>query len=489
MARGIRGKFTLTALLLLLISLAGAKFADEDKALAEKIDAIVKADVKYDLFSGTVLVAHEGKVIYSAAIGYADKDHLTKNTLDTKFNIGSIGKCYTATLIMQLVQQGKIKLKDTLGMYLPDFPHPEKDKIQIQHLLNHSSGLANYMEHKDYQCKMHSMRKISDALPLIYDQELLFQPGERFSYSNSGMVVLGAIIEKVTGMQYKDYLRQQILEPLGMSDTAIVYADEVVLNRATGYRQLPEKGKYSVEVFGEPPAFSDGGLYSTVGDMLKFDQALYGEKLLSEKYKQIMFTPVGPSPTYAFGWGSYDRDGTRMIGHSGGCPGFNAIFNRYPEKGYTLIVLSNYDGGAGPLAATIDAALLDQPYELATEYDFNFRMGYSLEGEEDYRRAVEVFAKNLTGEKPHLPSLYQSARARILGQFDQEKAIAELDKYIQLADEKTEPSIAAAWWRKGIAYEQLQQVDKAIECYKKSLELEPDFEQAKESLEKLENKK
>ncbi|HUX08117.1 MAG TPA: serine hydrolase [Acidobacteriota bacterium] len=480
---------TLLVLMLMMVSLAAVAAANQEKSLKDKIDEIVKAEAKYDLFSGAVLVAHEGEVIYSAAVGYADMDHQVKNALNTKFNIGSIGKCYTATLIMQLAQQGKIKLTDPLSKFLPDFPHPEKDKIQIQHLLNHSSGLDNYMGHKDYECKMHTLRRISDVLPLIYDQEILFQAGERFSYSNSGMVLLGAVIEKVTGTEYKDYLRQQILDPLGMADSGIVYADEVVLNRATGYRKLPDNGGYSVQVFGEPPAFSDGGLYSTVEDMLKFDQALYGEELLSEEYKQIMFTPVGPSQTYGFGWGVWELSGTKAIGHNGGCPGFNAEFRRFPEMGYTLIILSNYDGGADWLAQTINSALLGLDYAVATEFDLNFRHGFILQATGDYRKSIEYFAKNIRGDQPHLPSLYQSARSRIVGQFEQAEAIAELDRYIELADENAEPSVAAAWWRKGVAYEQLQQVDEAIECYKKSLELDPNFPQAKESLERLEEKK
>ncbi len=461
-----------------------------EQSVIEKIDEIVKAEVQYDLFSGTVLVAENGEIIYSGAFGYAHRDHEVPNKLNTRFNIGSIGKTFTATLIMQLVQEGKINLSDSLSKYLPDFPHYQKDKIQIKHLLNHSSGLANYMAHEKYDKQWHELRKIDDALLLIYDQNLLFEPGTKFRYSNSGMVVLGAIIEKVTGMQYKDYLKQRILDPLGMKDSGIFYPEDVVPNRAIGYDNI-SSDQYRSEVLREMPAFSDGGLRSTVTDMLKFDQALYGEELLTEEYKEIMWTPVGPHETYAYGWSVFPFHGTKIIYHNGGLPGFNSEFRRYPEKGYTIIVLSNYSGDpAFELTIKIEALLLGLPYRLATKFDLDYRRGmfYQLQ-QEDYEKALEFFGKSLKSDEPHLPSLYQSARTRIIGEFDQEAAIEELDRYIKLADENTRPSIAAAWWRKGVAYEQLEKTKKAIKCYEKSLELDPEFEHAKESLQKIKEKK
>jgi CubicO group peptidase (beta-lactamase class C family) len=472
---------------LCLFALAASGTAAE-KTLKEKIDEIVRAEVKHDLFSGTVLVAEYGKIIYSGAFGYADRDHMVPNKLETRYNIGSIGKTFTATLVMQLVQEGKIDLEDSLSMYLPDFPHWERDKIKIKHLLNHSSGLGNYMAHEKYDMGWHSIRSIEDALELIYDQDLLFEPGTRYRYSNSGMVVLGAVIEKVTGKSYKDYLTERILEPLGMSESGIVYPEDIVPNRAIGYSHTGEY--YRSEVLREMPALSDGGLRTTVNDMLKYDQALCGEELLSGKYKEIMWTPIEPSRPYAFGWEVVPIEGGTVIRHGGGLPGFNAAFRRYPEQGYTIIVLANYNGDpANELADKIKAALFGQPYALATAADRDYRCGMYYQMEENYEKALEYFSKNIGGDEPHLPSLYQSARTKILGEFDQEKAIEELDRYIKFADENTRPSIAAAWWRKGVAHEQLGNTKKAVRCYEKSLELEPDFELAKESLEKIKGQK
>jgi len=460
-----------------------------DASLMDTIDKIVKAQEQYDLFSGTVLVAEHGKILYTAAAGYANMDHRVSNRLETRFNIGSIGKTFTAVLIMQLVQAEKIKLTDPLKKYLPDFPFPEGEKIQIKHLLNHSAGLDNYMAHEDYQAKKDELRKISDVLPLIYGQKPLFQPGEKFSYSNSGMVVLGAVIEKISGMAYGDYLKEKILDPLGMRDTALAYTEDVMPGRATGYNNI-YKSSYQAETLREMPAFSDGGLYTTVIDLLKFDQALYSEALLNETSRKIMFTPEGPNKNFAYGWIVVPFGGTTVIYHGGGCPGFTAEFRRYPEKGYTLIVLSNYYISAFDLTNTLEAVLLGLPYAMPSRFDLNYRRGmYYQEGHQEYKKSLEYFDKNLGDSEPHLPSLYQSARSKLLGEFDQEKAIEELDRYIQLADTGTEPSIAAAWWRKGVAYEQLGRTKQAIESYQESLSLDADFKQSKEALERLGEKR
>jgi tetratricopeptide (TPR) repeat protein len=202
--------------------------------------------------------------------------------------------------------------------------------------------------------------------------------------------------------------------------------------------------------------------------------------------KQIMFTPLEASPNYAYGWQIDQLEGTRVLYHGGSSGGFSSEFRRYPEMGYTLIVLSNYRGAASQLAEKIERMLVGLPYALASQADQYFRRGMACQQREHYTKAVELLAKNINGEEPHLPSLYQSARSRILGEFDQEEAIKQLDMYIELADEKTQPSIAAAWWRKGIANEQLGRTKQAIDCHTTSLELDPDFDLARQALARLE---
>jgi CubicO group peptidase (beta-lactamase class C family) len=251
--------------------------------LNRKIDEVMNAFVKLDQFSGTVLVAKDGKPLYAKAFGEADKDHHVKNTLDTKFNIGSIGKTFTGTAIMQLAERGKLKVTDPASKYLDGFPFG--DKITIHHLLSHTSGTFNYFAHPEFQNKMFTIRSVNDALPLIYDQNLRFEtPGEQFLYSNSGIVILGAIIEKITGQRYSSYIRENILQPLGMNDTGINYLEQIIENRASGYVKSPTS-TFSRNIFAVPPANADGGIETTVGDMLKFDQALYGDKLVGEIYK------------------------------------------------------------------------------------------------------------------------------------------------------------------------------------------------------------
>ena len=481
-------KTKLSILFIVPIALAHISHAQENASLASVIDKYARAEAEHDLFSGAVLVAKSGETVYQGAFGYAQKEKEILNEIGTQFSIGSIGKTLTAVLIMQLVEQDKLKLTDTLDKYLPDFPYEEKREIQIHHLLNHTSGLGNYFTHEDYQSKMQVIRSIDQALELVYDQKPLFEPGTQYAYSNSGMLVLGAIIEEVTGMSYREYLRKHILDPAGMSHSGIWYPEDDVPDRATGYSKTGE-GTYEIETENEFPAFSDGGLYSTVGDMLKYDLALRDNQLLSPQYKEIMFTVTQPAENYAYGWevGTFkDHDFT---GHVGGCPGFSADFIRFQEDQVMIIVLSNYTDGAGMLAAKLRHLVFgadEDNIPLATEYDYNFNKGrYLSEVKKDYRASVEYFDKNIRGPEPHLPSLFSAARSRILGDFEVEEAIELLKEYMELNPGASRGTQAAVWWLSGEGYRKLNDRDRAIDCFKRSLEIKPDLGRAKGSLEQI----
>jgi CubicO group peptidase (beta-lactamase class C family) len=349
-------------------AVATGSTAATERSEAQELELAVRSHAELDLFSGVVLVARNGKTIYAGAFGVADKDHRVPNSLETRFNVGSIGKSFTATLIMQLVEQGSLALNDPLGKHVPAFPFPEKDEITIHHLLSHTSGLGNYWMHPDFAAKASELRRVDDWLPFIYDEKPSTAPGEAFRYSNSGVVVLGAIIERVCAKPYPQVLRERILDPLGMRETGIVYADQVVPNRSTGYSRQAD-GTYLSNVFREPPAGPDGGLYATAGDLLRFDQGLHGEALLSEASKETMFTPAPNADGYACGWGTGTQHGKRFVGHTGGTTGVEAVFRRYLDDGLTVIVLSNYHKGASPIFASIDALLHAEPHALPSRDD------------------------------------------------------------------------------------------------------------------------
>lgn len=345
-----------------LLAIPFPLLAGEHAVQVHDIEAVIARHAQQDLFSGTVIVAHNGRIVHASAHGEANKDHRVPNRLDTRHNIGSIGKLFTAVAIMQLVEAGKLRLDDTLALHLPDYPFPEKDAITIQQLLNHSSGLGDYMKHEDYRRRIDGIRTIADILPLVYAQKPLFAPGARFGYSNSGMVVLGAIIEKASGLRYPDYLQRHIFAPAGMHDSRLAQEDEVLANRSIGYLHDPEGG-YRANVREIMPASADGGLRTTAPDLVRFDRALAGDVLLSADSRQRMLTPVGPAPFLASGWFTQRVAGHLAVGHGGGAPGINAEFRRYPDDGLTVIVLSNYDMGATPLTEEIEKALFSQPGE------------------------------------------------------------------------------------------------------------------------------
>jgi CubicO group peptidase (beta-lactamase class C family) len=458
--------------------LLGCWVGAEERVPAEEMAEVMAEFARLDIFSGTVLVARGGEVVYAEAFGEANKDHGVANTLETNYNIGSIGKTFTGVAIMQLVEQGKVELDAPVSGYLEDFPYG--DSITIHHLLSHTSGMFNYMAHPGYRAQMPRLRRISDWLPLIYDQELVFgTPGESFAYSNSGIVTLGAVIEKVSGTPYEDYIRANILEPAGMTDTGINYPEEIVPNRASGYTK-GVTGSFTGAILQVPPASADGGIETTVHDLLAFDRALYGEGLLSAASKEKMFTPN--LENYGYCWRVAVDDGRRTIGHGGGAPGVSASFMRYPDDDVTIIVLSNYSGGASsrqparaleaitfgvdydppkpPLGETIYRALKDGRsdttvegletlvgqggYEIRRPFELNI-LGYELLGEDEVEMAIAVFELNLS-RFPKDPNCYDSLAEAHLTAGDREQAIT---------------------------------------LYRKALEVDPEFENSRRMLERL----
>ena len=326
----------------------------------KKIDAVMQKYIELDRFSGTVLLAKDGKILYEKAFGEANKSYNVKNTLDTKFNIASMGKMFTGVSIFQLEEQGKLNINDPVIKYLKDFPFG--DKVKIYHLLSHTSGIGSYMRHPDYRANRNAFKNSNDLLPIIYEQKLIFEtPGERFSYSNSGMIVLGAIIEQVSGKTYSDYITENIFIPLNMNDTQMSLLDEVIENHATGYMKSIS-GKFHNNLYQSSPPHADGGILSTVHDILKFDQALYSSILINDTSKKKMFTAL--KVTYGLAFQVEDRQGNKVVGHSGGMPGFSSYFSRYLKDKYTIVVLSNYDMISKNVTHYIEDILYEQDYKL-----------------------------------------------------------------------------------------------------------------------------
>ena len=227
-----------------------------------KIKDIVEAEAKYDYFSGTVLVAKNDSIVYKGAFGYANRDFNIPNTLKTKFNIGSITKTFTALAIMQFVEQGKIDVDDPISKYLPDCPIPEKNKITIHQLLTHTSGLYDYAN-SEVIFDMLYKRSINEMIPYVYGSGLLFNPGDSVSYSSGGYILLGSVIEKVSGMTYKQYLNEKIFKPAGMKNSDLLFAEDISPNKAEGYKQI-DREKFINRKLLDFPASSAGGIFTMI---------------------------------------------------------------------------------------------------------------------------------------------------------------------------------------------------------------------------------
>lgn len=331
---------------------------------AARMDQVIQPYVANHQFMGSVLVARNGQVIYSKGYGSADLEWDVPNSPGTKFRLGSVTKQFTAASILLLEERGKLSVSDPVKKYLPDAP-AAWDKITIFHLLTHTSGIPNFTGFADYQ-KLEPFAATSEQLVARFrDKPLDFEPGEKWQYSNSGYVLLGYLIEKITGESYEKFVRENIFTPLGMKDSGYDSNSEVIPHRASGY--VPGKNGFENAGFIHMSIpHGAGALYSTTEDLLKWEQGLFGGKLLKPESLQKMTTPF--KSNYAFGLQVETTGGHKVIEHGGGIEGFNTELAYYPDDKLTVVVLGNVNGGApGDIARKLAAIAHGETVKLQSE--------------------------------------------------------------------------------------------------------------------------
>ena len=317
--------------------------------LAEDLDAKLTRLASADKFSGAVLIAKDGKPVFQKAYGYADRDAKTLNNLETRFRLGSMNKMFTSVAIAQLVEAGKLKYTDTLAQVLPDYPNKEvAQKITVHQLLTHTSGLGDIFG-PEFDKRKNELREIKDYLALFADKPLRFEPGAGWSYSNGGFIVLGLIVEKLSGQSYYDYVQKHIYDVAGMKLSGSFPKTDKIPNLAVGYMKGGPSGQLAPNWETLPwRGMSAGGGDSTVGDLLRFAEALRGHKLLGAQLTETIVTgKTQPGPDadskYAYGFEDERVAGHRIVGHGGGAPGMNGQLDIYLDGGYTVVVLANLD--------------------------------------------------------------------------------------------------------------------------------------------------
>jgi CubicO group peptidase (beta-lactamase class C family) len=305
----------------------------------------IEKEVAADNFAGAVMITKNGSPVLAEAYGLADRERKIPNTLKTRFRIGSMNKMFTAVATLELAKAGKLDVKDTVGKYLTGYPNKEiAAKVTITHLLTHTGGTGDIFG-PEFEAHRLELKTIEDYIKLYGDRGPKFEPGTRWEYSNYGFILLGAIIEKVSGQSYYDYVREHIFGPAGMTSTGSEPEDKAVPDRSVGYTKM-DSTVWTPNTDTLPyRGTSAGGGYSTVEDLTRFAEALKSHKLLDAPYTEMLTTgkPGTPDNSYAFGFEDRLMNGMRCFGHGGGAPGMNGDLRVCPDSGYVVAVLANLD--------------------------------------------------------------------------------------------------------------------------------------------------
>jgi CubicO group peptidase (beta-lactamase class C family) len=337
-------------------------------ALKPKIEQYLDAQAQVNRFGGAVLVARNGEVLFSKGYGPANAEWDIPNTPETKFRLGSITKQFTAAAVLRLQEQKKLSVQDPVCSHVSPCPDEWKP-VTVHHLLTHTSGIPSYTSSPEYRKTMMVPKSVDDMVAGFRDKPLEFSPGEQFKYNNSGYFLLGVIIEKVSGRKYEEVLRDEVFAPLGMTDTGYDWSERLLPRRASGYARRDE-GLVNAPFLDMQQPYSAGSLYSTVGDLLKWDRALYADRVLPKPALDAMFAPF--KNDYAYGWSITPEgkapSGKLQVGHGGGINGFSTMYTRVPEDKVAVIVLSNVENvNSGAIARDILSMLYGKPYQIPAE--------------------------------------------------------------------------------------------------------------------------
>lgn len=307
---------------------------------AGRMDEVASASAALGEFSGSVLVARDGEILLDKGYGLANREWNIANDGETLFRLGSVTKQFTAVAVMILNERGLVDLDAPVKTWLPDAP-AAWDGVTVRHLLSHTSGIPNFTNFDDYEGSKTRTATLDSLIGRFRDRPLEFQPGENWNYSNSGYILLTAIIEKASGQSYAGFVTETLFRPLGMADSGYDSHRAILPRRATGY--VPTEGGFAhADYLDMSIPQGAGALYSTTHDLLKWEQGLFGGRLLQPQSLALLTTPVRNN--YAFGLAVVDANGDRTISHSGGIEGFNTYMAYDPARRMTVIVLGNLNG-------------------------------------------------------------------------------------------------------------------------------------------------
>lgn len=467
-----------------------ASFGQQLSGSKEKnIDKLMNKFDEYRQFNGSILVAHEGKVVYKKGFGMANFELDVPNTPTTKHRLASVTKQFTAMAILQLVDEGKLKLDVPISKYLPDYPKKNGDRITLHHLLTHTSGTLNYTNSSSYREKMIKPWKPTELVNLFADSALIFNPGSRIYYSNSGYVLLGVIIEKITGKTYSEVLQSNIFEPLGMVNSGYEKTGDILKNRSAGYYKQGTSLR-NANFINMSVAYSAGGLYSTVEDLFLWDQALYTEKLISKELTEVYFDkhfPMYGGDYYAYGWeigniqvGDSDKK-LETISHSGVINGYTSLITRIPSSNSSIIVINNVS--RAPLnfmTQSIVGILNDKTFKMPIKSGAD--MLTELIDNDGFEDAIAYYEKNKSSKEIY----FSETEMNLIGYDLLQAGKAKEAKTIFKAIMEAHPDSFNAYDSYAESLMVLGETEDAILYYHKSLDYNPENKNAIEMLKKLE---